>query len=188
MKNICDYLNMLTENNEHIIFIVGRGRTDVDGNMNFPENKGICETKHVVYVDQSHASHPDINARIQDVNFNTFGITRKYDPNKEINVIFLFDWSTIYCNALPCFPAIGKKLGRKFFIFVPLDKNDDDIPSEYFRELNDAFQISIINGKYPLFDWSKTNSCQREIRDFINPDKYILITAGGSVNNVKREF
>ncbi len=186
-NNYYDYLNMLTENNEYIIFIVGRGRVDVDGNMNFSENKEMT-TKHVVYVDQSIASHPDINMGIQDVDFSSFGITKKYDHAEKINVIFIFDWSTFYCSALPNFPAIGKKLGRKFYIFVPLDKNDDDIPGEYCNELNDMFRISIVDGKYPLFDWRKTNLIQTEIRDFINPNKYILITAGDRVNNTKREF
>lgn len=182
-----DSLNFTDMEEEHYDFIVGRGRTDLEGYMNIPINP-VFSSRNVVFIDANPKMNADIKQFIETIDFSWFGICKDQDPEERIIVNIIFDWSSFYCGAMQNLTNIVTNIGRRCRIFIPLDSNNNDVPSDIMRELkNSIFTITVENGHYPLFDWTKEgNVClginpmsgrPKIIRELVNPDKYILIYA-----------
>lgn len=167
-------INHNNQTKKHIDFIIGRGREDTTGFLNLPINRKLLD-RNIIYID-SNCETADIKKYIEDVDFSLFNITKDIDKNEEISIRFIFDWSTFYCSALRNLPLIAKKLNRRFKVLVPLYTDENDIPYDIKNTLNDSiFTISLVNGKYPLFDWNNNINDNNKVYDYINKDKYIMI-------------
>lgn len=158
INNECKKSKILSD---HHIFIVGRGRKQIKGYLNLPQSDLIPD--ECIYVDPNAEVEPDIRQKIEDIDFN-------FDDKKSITIIF--DFSTFYCTAMRNVPTIAYKMkGRSFNILVPLSKDEKDIPSDLkFALKAKIFDINLVEGQYPLFDFSK-----RFVKDFINDTHYIMI-------------
>lgn len=192
----------ISKTKNHIDFIVGRGRHLPVGCLNIPLNKSF-NTRNIVYIDQDPFMCADIRLPLHEVDFESFGICNNMnnlndvkDNDSEMSLIdvrIIFDWSSFYCGALKHMHTVVKKIGCNFQILVPMYPNENTIPKDIFRELADSrkYDIKIVNGEYPLFDWSvsKDNTlgvASVEVRSilrnrivpisqFVNPKKYIEI-------------
>ena len=177
--------NRLTHHRAHFDFIVGRGRSYPKGYINFPLNPFFIH-RNVVYIDPNPDMNADVLKYLDDVDFSNYGICDSHDPDCKIDVRIIFDWSSFYCGALSNLTNTITKIGRRCQILVPLNAPESLIPSEIIRELdNNIFTISIVEGAYPLFDWSKEKLIiaktddrdinQTAISNHVNPKKYIRI-------------
>lgn len=179
LKKNDQYINkknnsIITNINPHYDFIIGRGKNDPSGYMNFPLNP-IFSKRNIVFIDANPIMNADIKQLLHHVDFNNFGICHNQDPMEVIDVRFLFDWSSFYCGALQNLNEIISKIGRKCQIFVPLSKDENTIPIEIKGTLsNKIFMITLVEGYYPLFNW---NNESQTIKDYINPNRYIRIYA-----------
>jgi hypothetical protein len=162
------------EQNDCYRFVVGRGRKQIGGFLNLPEN--IAFSENCIYVDPISELEPDIECHIQDVDFYLFN-------NKKIELVF--DYSTFYCSAMLNLPMIAKKIGRLFTILVPLHTDEKNIPSDalnFCRKHN--YEIKMAVGEYPLFDFDKQFlHGQRQIvaSKIINKDNYMVITVDANL-------
>lgn len=172
-------------NESHIDFVIGRGKKYPTRCLNIPINN-FFDNRNIIYIDPIPEMGADINSFLHDVDFSSFGICYDQDPECLITIRFIFDWSSFYCGALQNLSSTIKKIGRKCQIFVPLSTDEKDIPQDVKNEISktDIFKIDLVDGQYPLFDWSKTirssNSLfSREINisEYVNPNKYMIINA-----------
>lgn len=154
---------------KHIDFVVGRGRNNPIGYMNIPLNNNI-KNRNIIFIDPNPVMDSDIHKSIKDVDFSQFNILHNQDINRSINIRIIFDWSSFYCTAIYDLPNVIRNIGRNITILVPLSKNENNIPTEIYYNFNDpSFNVSLKNGKYPLFDWSKNHK-------EINQNHYIQIS------------
>ena len=165
-----------------LTLIVGRGRLDVQGNLNLPLNGGIARDSYILFVDSTDVSDPDIQSNIEELDFTTLGIS------SEITSIKLyFDWSSFYCTAMQNIVAMMNKISRTMrravTICAPLYPGDKTIPDDVKRNilespLNDGdIKLMLVYDAYPLFDWEIENEKIREnFRANVNPDSYLMIT------------
>jgi hypothetical protein len=155
----------------HIDFIVGRGKIYPKGCLNIPLNSKLKD-RNIITIDPLPDMDADLKQPIQDVNFGIFGITRDQDPDAKIDVRIFFDWSSFYCGAMQSLTDIMMRIGRKCQIFVPLNNDENNIPGDVKRYLiSDIFTLNLVEGHYPMFDWSY------EINQYVNPNRYMRIDA-----------
>lgn len=138
-----------------MIYIIGRGRRDIYGNKNIPINKKLLKI-HTIFIDLDKNTNPDYSIDFIDMD---------YDESEKN--IFLFDWSTFYCNCIKNLNKILQKINN-FTIYVPLDKSEFKLSDEIIE--NKYFISKIIEGKYPLYDWKN-----RSVQKYINPNGFIQI-------------
>lgn len=185
ITNLDSDLTFSSNEHEHYDFIIGRGRNEPTNYMNLPINPMFL-SRNVVFIDCNPDTHADIQQRIEDVDFSYFGICKDQDPLELISVNIIFDWSSFYCGAMQNLTRIITNIGRRCRIFIPLDRPNNTIPKDIMQVLNnDVFTITLTDGIYPLFDWTKEgDNClginlltgkQKNISELVNPDKYILI-------------
>jgi hypothetical protein len=158
---------------QHCYFVIGRGRNEPKGYMNFPLNPQLID-RNITYIDPNSDMDADIKMLLDDVDFTKYGIDKHNDPDELIDIKFIFDWSSFYCGALSCLPKVIKNLGRKCSIYVPLSKDEHLVTDECKRILKEPiFTLLTAEGSYPLFDWTidKTFNMSK----YINKDRYILI-------------
>ena len=161
--------------NNHIDFIIGRGRAYPFKNLNIPLNKSF-ETRNVVYIDCLKENEPDIESLIEEVDFSI------YLSTDDIKIRLIFDWSSFYCSAMDNLPKIAQSINVPFETLVPLTSEEDKIPYEvtkFFDKHNDIFTYQLIDGQYPLFDWNKKIEnifyINKQISSYVNPNKYFKI-------------
>ena len=159
--------NIVNKNNlDHIDFIVGRGHIYPSGCMNIPMNP-IFNERNVIFVDSNPTMGADIVDLLENVNFDDYGITSR----SLINLRFIFDWSTFYCSAIYSMKRIAHRLKHRMEIYVPLESDEQMIPSEILSVMDDPiFTITIQDGFYPLFD-----PRIKETYSIFNIEKYIKI-------------
>ena len=168
---------------DHIDFIIGRGKSYPEYGLNLPLNPDlITSNRNIIFIDQDLGMNPDINQRIEDVDFMQFNICKTQDPDEKIYIRFFFDWSSFYCGAVQSLTQIIKKIGRKCQIFVPLYIDENKIPGDVIRELSDnIFKINIIEGKYPMFNWDPSiiipKLDNKTIGSIVNENYYMKIDA-----------
>ena len=163
-------MDVLQNIGRHLLFVIGRGRSPINGGFNFPENPKLKDM-NVVYVDANNNSRPDINRHIQNVNFDVF-----FPTLHNTKIIFMFDWSSFYCNAMDALKCISKRIKQRFAVLVPLGINEYDVPSEITQTLTDTmFEICIVHGKYPLFNWNKNADSSNDIYDIVNESTFLII-------------
>lgn len=159
--------------NEHCDFIVGRGKKQPIGYMNYPLNP-IFYTRNIIYIDPNTETGADINQYLNDVDFSIFNICKEQDPNEHIQIRIIFDWSSFYCGALQNLVHTMIKIGRRCQILVPLNKDENIVPRDVYNTLNNKlFTVATVEGKYILFDWSKDNLYK--MSNYINNERYIKI-------------
>lgn len=164
------------KNYYHLFVIVGRGRHDLDGCLNLPLNPQL-DNINTLYVDPNAEYKPDVVAHVQNLNFDSFGVTQNTDINGQINLFFCFDYSSFFCTALDALPLMAKHINRPFVVFVPLGPNENSIPSEVPHILHEPhFSVKLIYGRYPLFDWDNSNSKGLHAATYINKNVYIGIS------------
>lgn len=168
-------------------FIVGRGRNVPKNYMNFPLNPRL-QSRNLIYIDPNPVMDSDIKLMLHEVDFSYFGICKDQDPDEDIMVRFFFDWSSFYCGAMQNLTNTVLRIGRRCQIFVPLNKDENQIPADVKRELcSDIFTLNLVGGKYPMFDWTSTeqviNGMTRSLSNVsfmdadINPKCYLRIDA-----------
>ncbi|VBB18928.1 hypothetical protein YASMINEVIRUS_1460 [Yasminevirus sp. GU-2018] len=171
----------------HFDFIIGRGKTYPPGYMNLPLNPALAK-RNIIYIDPNPVMNADIQKYLHEVDFSHYGICDEQDPSREIDVRFIFDWSSFYCGALSSLTNIVLGIGRKCQILVPLDPSEREVPGDILRELNnDLFTISTVEGRYPLFDWSYDDRNKSDLDPMtqerkmvssrVNPRRYVRIEA-----------
>lgn len=138
-----------------MIYVIGRGRTDVKGNINIPLNKKIV-IQNLIFIDLNETSNPDYNLDFIEMEYN----------NKVKN-IFLFDWSTFYCSSIKNINKLLQKIDN-FVIYVPMDLDEFKICDELL--LNKYFISNLVKNKYPLYDWNS-----KITQKYINPNYFIKI-------------
>ncbi len=155
---------------QHMYFIVGRGRNSNVRSL-ISEDASIKDM-NIIYIDLNPEMRADIQSSLDAIKFDELDL-----PN-DIDIRFIFDWSTFYCSAIYAFKEIAKQLKRKFMIYVPLYIDEKKIPNEIKREFIDPptnFKVEIIEGLYPLFDWNKKTSNGHKVSSYINPNLYVVI-------------
>jgi hypothetical protein len=181
LSNDIDIINPMVGNNrnhgqdicrKHIDFIIGRGRIDPKSYMNFPLNPRI-KKRNIIYIDPNDMVDAHIKKYLHEVDFSKFGIHKNQDPLQVIDVRFIFDWSSFYCGGLQFLPEVMGRIDRKCHILVPLNIDEESMPSEIKRCLfGYTYTLTIAEGKYPLFDWSNK---EFHLSQYMNPNRYILI-------------
>lgn len=162
---------MLEAKQKHIDFVVGRGRVKYTGGLNLSMSPAF-QTRNVVYIDQDSDTRPDITEKFEQLDLTNFGITNNDDPEHDIHIRFIFDWSSFYCGAFLGIHHISTHLRRPYSILVPLHAHENHMPPEIQRVLwQKHYTKNIISGNYPLFDWSTRN-----VSNFVNPDVYVEIS------------
>ncbi len=174
-------MDIITERNkhEHYDFIIGRGQDEPNEYLNFPLNP-MFHNRNIIYIDPNPVMNADIKQPLQDVDFSYFGICKYQDRKENINVRFIFDWSSFYCGALQCLTDIVLKIGRRCQILVPLNKEELYIPKDIINTLNNKiFTLSTTEGKYILFDWTQEHKLpiNKKMSTYINCERYINIHA-----------
>jgi len=169
----------INTNIKHIDFIVGRGHNNPDKYMNIPINPELLN-RNIIYIDPNPEMNADIKQLMHLVDYSVFDIKKN-----SIKTRFMFDWSSFYCGGLQYLEEVAKQIDYEFEVLVPLEKNENNISSTIQSTLNknERFNVAIVNGKYPLFDWSNTNLSEytkssqniKSLSDLINPEKYIII-------------
>jgi hypothetical protein len=166
-------------NIRHIDFIIGRGHNNPNKYMNIPINPELLN-RNIIYIDPNPEMNADIKQLMHQVDYSVFDIKKN-----SIKTRFMFDWSSFYCGGLQHLEEVAKQIDYEFEVLVPLEKNENNISSTIESTLNKnkRFNAAIVNGKYPLFDWSNTNLSEymktsqniKSLSDLINPEKYIVI-------------
>jgi len=158
-------------NRKHIDFVIGRGRNEPKGYMNFPINPKIL-SRNIVYVDPNKDMESDEKKELHCVDFRKYKICRDQDPSELTDVRFIFDWACFYCSALPHLFDTIINIGRRCQIIVPLTNDENIIPNEIKSVLwSKIFTLAIAEGNYPLFNWS----VHSELKNHVNQNRYILI-------------
>jgi hypothetical protein len=130
----------------------------------------------------------DIKQCLNEVDFSLFDVCKDQDPNENISVRIIFDWSTFYCGALQTLTDVVNKIGRRCQILVPLDPHENIVPLDVVRHLaNGPYTLTVAEGQHPLFDWSLDgnpilgtnymNGQPKRISDIVNPKRYLRIYA-----------
>jgi hypothetical protein len=158
--------------------IVGRGRKEVEGNMNLPLNP-IFDFSYVMYVDESPFSDPDVQMKIEDIDFSQFGF-----GDNVTDIRIYFDWSSFYCTAMhniaQLITRFKYEVGKSVKVYVPLYVEDKSLPGDVKRCVIDSplydanVRLSMVYGKYPLFNWMDQNRNDK-LKEAVNEEMYILI-------------
>ncbi len=154
----------------HYDFIIGRGRNEPQGYMNFPLHP-IFKDRNVIYIDPNIAMDADIKQPLQDVDFSVFNIN-------EAKIRFIFDWSSFYCGALQTLTDTMIKLNKPCQIYVPLNKEEKLIPRDIVNTLrNNIYTLSTTEGRYILFDWKKDKILpeSKRMSTYMNVERYVKI-------------
>ena len=171
--------NKSTNNKNQYIFIIGRGRKTQYGHVNFPINPKF-EKSNCIFIDYDQTVNADIEQRFEDVDYHQFGIC-KGQINENAIIKFYFDWSSFYCT-IQNIKCVAEKIGRTCQFFVPLSITENSFSSEtensFFSNVVktltcDFLTFAIVEGSYPLFDW--TNDIPNMLSKTFNSNKYIKI-------------
>ena len=160
--------------------VVGRGRRDIEGGMNFPLNPAIEVCPYLMYVDQNEGPDPDVQTKIEDLKLEEIGLSPEITDLR-----VYFDWSSFYCTAMQgivrFMNRVKSTMGLPITIYVPLYTDDKSLPGDVKRNIVDSpenrgdTRVMIVYGAYPMFDWHDLARIS-EIRQHVNPEMFIMIT------------
>jgi hypothetical protein len=160
--------------------VVGRGRRDLKGGLNFPLNPAIEVCPYLLYVDQNEEPDPDIWTKIEDLRIEEIGLSPDIT-----SVRVYFDWSSFYCTAMQEIVRFMNRVrsvtGMSVTVYAPLYADDKSLPGDVKRCVVDSqenkgdIRLMLVCGTYPLFDWHDMGRIT-ELRKNVNSEMFIMIT------------